>query len=134
MDFNSLIYFQAPGGWIHHLLQQLSLSGTSIVCEKRNHRYMYLKTYAKFTFCIKPQGHNSDENLLYYCMDLASRILPTVSEIYETNRLTLFIVKVFKFFRYVPQNIHGHFQSCFQNAYTLRSEATFAFYCIKLSH
>ena len=24
--------------------------------------YMYLKTYAKFTFCIKYQGHVSDEN------------------------------------------------------------------------
>ena len=26
------------------------------------YRYMYLKTYAKFTFCIKSQGHVSDEN------------------------------------------------------------------------
>ena len=39
----------------------------------------------------------------------------------------LFIVKVFIFFRYVPQNIYGHFQSYFQNGYTQSSEATFAF-------
>ena len=38
------------------------------------YRYMYLKTYAKFTFCIKSQGHVSDENFLYYCMHLASKI------------------------------------------------------------
>ena len=30
-----------------------------------NYRYMYLKTYAKFTFCTKSQGHVSDENFLY---------------------------------------------------------------------
>ena len=46
----------------------------------------------------------------------------------------LFTVKVFNFFQYVPQNIHGHFQSYFQNGYTQSSETTFAFYCIKLSH
>ena len=38
------------------------------------YRYMYLKTYAKFTFCIKSQGHVSDENFLYYCMHQASKI------------------------------------------------------------
>ena len=38
------------------------------------YRYMYLKTYAKFTFCIKSPGHVSDENFLYYCMHLASKI------------------------------------------------------------
>ena len=38
------------------------------------YRYMYLKTYAKFTFCIKPQRHVSDENFLYYCIHLASTI------------------------------------------------------------
>ena len=38
------------------------------------YRYMYLKTYAKFTFCIKSPGHVSDENFLYHCMYLASRI------------------------------------------------------------
>ena len=32
--------------------------------------YMYLKTYAKFTFCIKFQGNVSDENFLYYCITL----------------------------------------------------------------
>ena len=32
---------------------------------------MYLKTYAKFTFCIKSPGHVSDENI---CMHLASKI------------------------------------------------------------
>ena len=36
--------------------------------------YMYLKTYAKFTFCIKSPGHVSDENFLYYCMHLAGKI------------------------------------------------------------
>ena len=35
---------------------------------------MYLKTYAKFTFCIKSPGHVPDENFLYYCMHLASKI------------------------------------------------------------
>ena len=35
---------------------------------------MYLKTYAKFTFCIKSQGHVCDENVLYYCMHQASKI------------------------------------------------------------
>ena len=37
-------------------------------------RYMYLKTYAKFTFCIKSQRHVSDENFLYYCIHLAGTI------------------------------------------------------------
>ena len=42
---------------------------------------MYLKTYAKFTFSIKSQGHIYDENFLYYCMDLAKgKLLLTVSE------------------------------------------------------
>ena len=35
---------------------------------------MYLKTYAKFTFCLKSQRHVSDENILYYCMQLAGKI------------------------------------------------------------
>ena len=35
---------------------------------------MYLKTNSKFTFCIKSHGHVSDENFLYYCMYLASKI------------------------------------------------------------
>ena len=39
-----------------------------------NYRYMYLKTYTKFTFCIKSQRHVSDENFLYHCMYLASKI------------------------------------------------------------
>ena len=26
------------------------------------------------TFCVKSQGHVSDENFLYYCMHLASKI------------------------------------------------------------
>ena len=38
------------------------------------YRYMCLKTYAKFTFCIKSPGHVPDENFLYYCMHLASKI------------------------------------------------------------
>ena len=38
------------------------------------YRYMYLKTYTKFTFCTKSKGHVSDENFLYYCMLLASKI------------------------------------------------------------
>ena len=38
------------------------------------YRYMYLKTHAKFTFCVKSPGHVSDENFLYYCMYLASKI------------------------------------------------------------
>ena len=46
----------------------------------------------------------------------------------------LFIVKVFDYFRYVPQNIHGHFQSYFQIGYTQSPEAIFAFYCTQLSH
>ena len=41
---------------------------------KIKYRYMYLKTYAKITFCIKSQGHVSDESFLYYCMHLASKI------------------------------------------------------------
>ena len=98
--------------------------------------YMYLKTYAKFTFCIKFQGHVSDENFLYYCMHLASKInffLRCLKYVRQKESL-LFTVKVFNIFRYVPQNIHGHFQSYFQNGYTRTSETTFAFYCIKLSH
>ena len=35
---------------------------------------MYLKTYEKFTFRTKSQGHVSDENFLYYCMHLVSKI------------------------------------------------------------
>ena len=38
------------------------------------YRYMYLKTYAKFTFCIKSPRHVPDENFLYHCMHLASKI------------------------------------------------------------
>ena len=38
------------------------------------YRYIYPKTYAKFTFCIKSQGHVYDENFLYYCMHLAIKI------------------------------------------------------------
>ena len=78
---------------------------------------MYLKTYAKLTFCIKSQGHVSDENLLYYCMHLASKISSYGVYIRQKDSL-LFIVKAFNFFRYVPQNIHGHFQSYFQSGYT----------------
>ena len=32
---------------------------------KLNYKYMYLKRYAKFTFCIKSSGHVSDENSWY---------------------------------------------------------------------
>ena len=85
---------------------------------------MYRKIYAKFTFCIKSQGHVSDENFLY---------LRFLKYIRQEDSL-LFIVKVFNFFRYVPQNIHGHFQAYFQNGYTQSTEATFALYCIKMSH
>ena len=46
----------------------------SAMTGKPAYRYMYLKTYAKFTFCIKSQGHVSDENFLYYCMHPASKI------------------------------------------------------------
>ena len=45
--------------------------------EKRidlSYGYMYLKTYAKFTFCIKSPGRVSGENFSYYCMYLASKI------------------------------------------------------------
>ena len=45
----------------------------------------------------------------------------------------LFIVKVFNYFRYVPQNMHGHFQSYCQNGYTQSPEAICAFYCTKFS-
>ena len=38
------------------------------------YRYMYLKTYAKFTFYIKSQRHVSDENFSYYCIHLAGTI------------------------------------------------------------
>ena len=90
---------------------------------------MYLKTYAKFTFSIKSQGHIYDENFLYYCMDLAKgKLLLTVS---EDKKIYFYLLN---FFRYVPQNIHGHFQSYFQNGCTQSSEATFGFCCIKLSH
>ena len=40
------------------------------------YRYMYLKTYAKFTFCIKSQRHVSDENFLYYRIHLAGTVSP----------------------------------------------------------
>ena len=103
--------------------------------QEKSYRYMYLKTYAKFTFCIKSQGHVSDESFLYCCMYLASKnfFLRCLKYMRQKDSL-LFIVQVFNFFRYAPQNIHGHFQSYFQNDYTQSSEATFAFYCIKLSH
>ena len=76
---------------------------------------MYLKTYAKFTFCIKSQGHVSDENFLYYCTNLASKISSYgfCKYIRQKDSL-LFTVKVFNFFRYVPQNIHGHFSHTFK--------------------
>ena len=38
------------------------------------YRYMYLKTYAKFTFWIKSQRHVSDENFLCYYIHLAGTI------------------------------------------------------------
>ena len=47
------------------------MSGKSNIID---YRCMYLKTYAKFTFFIKSQVHVSDENFLYYCMHLASKI------------------------------------------------------------
>ena len=43
-------------------------------CDQYGYMYMYLKTYAKFTFCIKSQRHVSDENILYYCRHLAGTI------------------------------------------------------------
>ena len=55
--------------------------------------YRYLKTYAKFTFGIKPPGHVSDENFLYYCMHLASKISSyDVWNIVKTKDSLLFIV------------------------------------------
>ena len=71
---------------------------------------MYLKTYAKFTFRIKFQGHVSDENFFITVCTYLVKFLAAVSEIYKTKDSILYIVKVFNFFRYVPQNIHGHFQ------------------------
>ena len=46
----------------------------------------------------------------------------------------LSMVNVFKYFPYVPQNIHRHFQSYFQNGYFQSPKAIFAFYCTELSH
>ena len=64
-----------------------------------------------------------------------AKFLPAVSEIYKTKRVTFIYCLSFQFFfPYVPQNVHGHFLSYFQNGYTQSSEAAFAFYCIKLSH
>ena len=44
------------------------------VAKEKDYWYMYLKTYARFTVCIKSPGHVFDENFLYYCMHLASKI------------------------------------------------------------
>ena len=49
------------------------IDATTKSIEER-YRYMYLKTYAKFTFCKKSQRHVSDENFLYYCIHLAGTI------------------------------------------------------------
>ena len=93
---------------------------------------MYLKTYAKFTFCIKSQGHVSDENFLYYCMHLASKISSYGVYIRQKDSL-LFIVKAFNFFDMYLKTYMDIFSHIFR-VVTPRSEATFAFYCIKLSH
>ena len=45
----------------------------------------------------------------------------------------LCVVKISNLFIYVPQNIHSHFQSYFQNGYAQSHEASFAFYYTKLS-
>ena len=67
------------------------------------------------------------------CTYLA-KFLPAVSEIYKTKRLTFIYCLSFQFFfRYVPQNIHGHFQSYFQNVHTQSSEAAFAFLALIIS-
>ena len=72
------------------------------------YRYMYLKTYAKFTFYIKSQRHVSDENFLYYCcytLSWHNFLLQCLKYVRQKDSL-LFVVKVLNFFRYVPQNIH----------------------------
>ena len=62
------------------------------------YRYMYLKTYAKFTFCIKSPGHVSNENFFITVCTLLAKFLPTVSEIYKTKRLTFICCLSFQFF------------------------------------
>ena len=55
-----------------------------------NYRYMhmYLKKYAKFTFCIKSQGHVSDKTFCITVYNWLAKFLPTVSEISETKIFT----------------------------------------------
>ena len=53
--------------------------------ESLKYRYMYLKTYRKFTFSIQSQGHSSAEHFLYYCMHLSSKF-PMVYKTYEKKR------------------------------------------------
>ena len=58
---------------------------------------MYLKTYAKFTFCIKSQGHVSDENFrITVCIQLA-KFFPRCFRYIRQKDSLILIVKVFIF-------------------------------------
>ena len=81
----------------------------------------------------KSEGHVSDENFLYYCTHLASKISSYgVWDIYDKKTHFYLLLKFSIFFDMYLKA--WHFQSYFQNGCTQSSEATFAFYCIKLSH
>ena len=58
-------------------------------------------------------------------MHLASEISSYGVKDKKTHFYLLFKFSII--FRYVPQNIHGHFQSYFQNGYTQSSEAALLF-------
>ena len=62
------------------------------------YRYMYIKTYAKFTFCIKSQRCISDDTFLYYCMHVASKIFFLWCLKYIRQKDSLLLLKFSIFF------------------------------------
>ena len=62
---------------------------------------MYLKTYAKFTFCIKSQRHVSDENFLYYCIHLAGTISSCSVCNIEDKKIHFYLLLKFSIFFYM---------------------------------
>ena len=96
---------------------------------------MHLKTYAKFTFCIKSPEHVPDENFLYHCMHLASKISSYRVRNISDKKTHFYLLFKFSIFSICTSKHKWTFSySYFQNGYTQSSEAAFAFYSIKLSH
>jgi hypothetical protein len=82
------------------------------------YRYMYLKTYTKFTFWIKFEERIFLEFFLYYCI-LSTGAFSSrhVKILYDKKTNFWMLFKCDLLYQYVPQNIHGHFHQYFENGY-----------------